>query len=100
MDNFIDNKNANILAFDEVIGEDTHLEGNIDSISILETKSIIKYLIQNCCYTTEINHEILNSMYKIIEDTKIVDWRLPHYSSCNLLAGWPGHAIFISIQYI
>ena len=38
-------------------------------------------------------------MYKIIEDTKIVDWRLPHYSSCNLLAGWPGHTIFISVQY-
>lgn len=38
-------------------------------------------------------------MYKIIEDTKIVDWRLPHYSSCNLLAGWPKHAIFISVQY-
>ena len=73
MDNFIDNKNANILAFDEVIGKDTDFEANINSISISETNSIIKYLIQNCCYTTEINHEILNSMYKIIEDTKILD---------------------------
>ncbi len=50
------NKNANILAFDEVIGKETSFEGNNAPTSIDETKIIIDYLI-NQKYSTTFNNK-------------------------------------------
>ena len=53
------NKNANILAFDEVIGKETSFEGNNTAKSINETEFIITYLIEQKCYTEKIHSTII-----------------------------------------
>ena len=61
----LSNKNANILAFDEVIGKETSFEGNCNSMSIKETKSIIEYLIEQDCITKNITNNF-NTMYGLL----------------------------------
>ena len=63
---FISNKNAIILAFDEVIGQNTTFEGNSKKISNLETIKIINFIIENECYTKNINKELCEQMLNII----------------------------------
>jgi len=91
------NKNANVLAFDEVIGTGTSFEGNNPSKSIIETNSIVRYLIQEECYTDEITHDILSELLEIVSKTKSkIDLSEIERNNNNYyLVGWTGHAILL-----
>jgi hypothetical protein len=91
------NKNANILAFDEVIGKNTSFEGNDATKSISETTEIIKYLISQNCSTKKIDDKILSNLLKIVSDTKSeIDLSKIKTNNNNYyLVGWTGHAILL-----
>ena len=61
---FLNNRNAFMCAFNETIGKKSQLEGNTFKISINETIEIIKYLILEKCYTTNIKKEMFVIKYK------------------------------------
>lgn len=71
--NFLENKCAKILAFDEVIGINSDYEGNTHENVIRETKNIIKFLLDKECFTDKIDSFILSEFNKIIDDTIILD---------------------------
>ena len=71
--NFLNDKCAKILAFDEVIGRNSDYEGNDPYTSKEETKKIIQFLLEKECFTDKIDYCILSEFNKIIDDTTIID---------------------------
>ena len=98
-DKFIENKNASVLAFDEVIGKNSDFEGNNFENSVIETLSIIKYLVKYNCFTENVSKRELDMLIDIIQNTRInLSEPIPiqiQYEYYYILAGWKKHAIFI-----
>ena len=92
---FLLNKNANILAFDEVIGKNTSYEGNSATNSIKENIEIIEYLIGNNCTTHVITLDMLEELSTIIKKTKDnIEFNIKNIND-YFLTGWKGHAILL-----
>jgi hypothetical protein len=91
------NLNANVLAFDEVIGKHSyHDQGNYRPSSIIETSAIIKLLISKNCFTENIIYEDLEMLLKIIKSTKYeINIQKLSQNDSYFLVGWKKHAIFL-----
>ena len=76
--NFLKNKNAIILAFDEMIREGSKYEGNHNLVSIQQTKNILNYLITEQCYTSNVNSDILKEFIRVVNLTK-PEFNLQYY---------------------
>jgi len=94
------NKNANILAFDEIIGKKTSFEGNTNEDSIKEINIIIRYLIDEQCYTESVTKEILEELSSILLKTKDKIQREKDPDNDYFLIGWPKHSILIFYEKI
>ena len=94
-DNFIENKNAYVLAFDEVIGKNSDFEGNNFENSVRETLSIIKYLVKYNCFTENVSKRELDMLIDIIINTQTNLSNPTLQDNYYILAGWNKHAIFI-----
>ena len=94
---FLLSKNANILAFDELIDTNTSFDGNLPKNSIIETTNILHFLIQKNCVTDIITSNILCDLLKIVTDTNtiITDNVLDDNDNYYFLGGWTGHAILL-----
>jgi hypothetical protein len=102
---FLNNKNANILAFDEVIGKNTEFEANFHNESINETLEIITFLISEECFSNLIDINILTKFKEIIKKTNHFESmeflniqksdKVDKLDNDYFLVGWPSHAIFI-----
>lgn len=99
--NFINNKNAYVLAFDEVIGTDTKFEGNNPEISIRETSDIIEYLISKEVFTQEINKSMIEILLNVIRTTKttiVTDKDTINQEIQCILCGWYKHCICMAYE--
>ena len=96
---FLKNKNANYLAFDEAIGEDSDFDkGNTKLNAINESKEIITFLINEECFDDNIKYCHLNELLEIINKTNDFNYKLNNEG--YYLAGWVGHVIFLFYKKI
>lgn len=87
---FLNNKSALLLAFDEVIGKNTQFEGNYDYISIRETKDVLEFIIENKCFTDNINIHQCAKFLDIVNNTLCFNIFDKSYKEFFLLVSWNG----------
>lgn len=103
MTTLLKNRSALTWAFDEVIDKKTEFEGNTRETARQEIIEIFDILIKSDIDKSFVTQsdllqfkEIMENTYTYIPDNfeELIDKKIPLY----LIAGWPGHAIFIFIE--
>jgi len=99
MTSFIHNKNSLIWAFNEAIDKDTKFDGNNSSTSIKQNIDIIKVLLSEKSYDSNITEELLNNYLLILNSNYLYTdiKKAINYTENNiyLFNGWREHAILL-----